>query len=710
MQDHEFKQFIERVKLRVPIEDAVSVRVPGLRRAGSLWEACCPFHEERTPSFKVDPRRGTWHCYGACSDGGDVISFVQRFDGTDFWEALEALANQAGEELPARRARGGDDRKLERHYDVLRRAQEFYTRSLWGEQGAEARSYLERRGLVRNTLEAFGLGWAPGEGSPLLAAARGQGTATELLSEVGLVRTNDEGRTYDFFRGRLMIPIRDRRGRTVGFGARTLRADAGERGIPKYVNTPETLLFKKSRLIYGLDRAGDSLRRGKHLVLVEGYTDVMAAHQVGLGHVCAVLGTATTEDHAALVRRSGARRVTLLFDGDAAGAKAAKRALHGLLPLAEVELMVAILPEGDDPCDLLVRDGEAGLAHVFEGARSWFDHLCAQLPMEASPQELSAALDEVLELVGRIPREVERALWVRRLAQTVSLPEDSLVAQLGRILERRSNEPGARRSPSVAASRREEQPRAALPGQTFSGQTSSGQAFPGQAFPGQAPPAQDEQWLDAQAQSPDGPDAPAQDAPRPLDPGAQARLHQRMTAYAELAGACLLEPTLVPALEAYLDELDAFAQHLAAHPREARACEDMGELMRGLVRLSDREERGELVLPARDEDLPGHERESALLTELGAHSAREHVARLAELARRAESPALLADGAMERLEELSRRLEIQRGKAALQAPSNPEEELRMLQELHQRLRESKVPPPAEGGTQAGSDLALEEAG
>ena len=122
MQDHEFKQFVERVKLRVPIEDAVATRVPGLRRAGRLWEACCPFHEERTPSFKVDPQRGTWKCYGACSDGGDVISFVQRFDGTDFWDALEALANQAGEEIPARRGGGGGDRKLERHYDALGRA------------------------------------------------------------------------------------------------------------------------------------------------------------------------------------------------------------------------------------------------------------------------------------------------------------------------------------------------------------------------------------------------------------------------------------------------------------------------------------------------------------------------------------------------------------------------------------------------------------
>ena len=355
MQDLEFRQFIERVKLRTPIEVVVGERVAALRSRGSLFWACCPFHQERTPSFAVDPRRGTWRCFGACGEGGDVLSFVERFDGLTFLEALRLLARQCGEELPERATRGraqGTEAALEARLELLAWAAEIYRQAWSGPEGRGARSYMERRGLSNAVLDAFGIGWASENGLALLRAAERDKKPIDWLAEAGLLRRNDAGRTYDFFRGRVLIPIRDRLGWVVGFGGRLLGTEGDTTG-PKYLNTPETPYFHKGRLIFGLDLAARAIRSSHRLLVVEGYTDVMAAHQAGWQETVAVLGTATTEDNAALIRRSGARAVVLVFDGDEAGRKATMRALHGLLPLP-LEFRVAVLPEDRDPGDLLI--------------------------------------------------------------------------------------------------------------------------------------------------------------------------------------------------------------------------------------------------------------------------------------------------------------------------------------------------------------------
>ena len=397
-------------------------RVPDLKRAGRLWVACCPFHDERTPSFKVDPTRGTWRCYGACAEGGDQLSFVERYDGLDFWEALELLADRTGVELPRRGRSGKDkDQKALPGYELLEKVAKLYVEALHSREGDAARRYLAERGLTERTVAEFQLGWAPAAGHSVVDFARAQGISFEDCEGAGLARRNDRGRAYDFFRGRLMIPIRDLEGRVVGFGGRKL--DDGSDG-PKYVNTPETDYFHKSRLVYGLDRAVREVRRARHLVLVEGYTDVIAAHQAGLAIVGAVLGTSTTEEHAGLVRRTAARRISIVFDGDAAGSKAAARALHGLLPL-DVTIDVVVLPEGTDPCDLLVRQGApAFLAHL-EHARDWFDFLCDGLK-ELHGSELSRAVDGVLELLVLVKRPVHRADLFKTLAARLGLPEEVL--------------------------------------------------------------------------------------------------------------------------------------------------------------------------------------------------------------------------------------------------------------------------------------------
>jgi DNA primase len=422
----DFRRAIEAIKLRAPIEDVVRERVPTLRKSGALWVACCPFHEEKTPSFKVDPRRGTWHCFGACGAGGDQISFLERIDNLAFMDALEILAARTGVELPRRgRAERAQSAELDAAQESLTHAVSFYRRQLASPEGARAVDYMRARGLSQAVTEAFQVGYAPALGQALVQELRARGSALEPAIAAGLVRNNDQGRPYDFFRGRLMIPIQDLHGRVVGFGAR--RLDDDDASGPKYVNTAETALFHKGRLIYALDRALAHVRKLGHAVLVEGYTDVMAAHQAGVENVVAVLGTATTDEHAGLLRKTGARRISLVFDGDEAGRKAAYKALHGLLPLA-VEIDVVSLKGGDDPCDLLTREGAAPFRAELELARPWFEFVVDGLAgLRAG--ELAREVDRVLELLARLAKPVHRESLLAELAERLRMPVESLREQ-----------------------------------------------------------------------------------------------------------------------------------------------------------------------------------------------------------------------------------------------------------------------------------------
>jgi DNA primase len=444
LQDHAFRELVERIKLRSPIEDVVGERVSELRKRGALSWARCPFHEERTPSFAVDPRKGTWRCYGACGEGGDVLSFVQRFDGLSFLDALRLLARAVGEEVPEvalRQRSPAEDERRSRAFEVITGAQRFYSQRLWAPEGREALAYARGRGFTDETLRAFGAGWAPAQGSPLLERARAAGVDESLLLETGLVRRAEDGRLYDFFRGRWLIPIADRLGRTVGFGGRHLPGDT--KALGKYVNTPETSLFHKGRLVFGLERGADAVRRARHLVLVEGYTDVMAAHQAGFPQVAAVLGTSTTEDHAALVRRSGATRVTLVFDGDPAGRSASSRALAGLLGL-DLTLDVACPPQGTDPCDLLLGPGGAEeFRALLAGAREWFAWLSDELATRTGA-ELGRGVDEMFALLRRLPRPVEQDARLVELSARLGLSLDALRKQWQALEhEKRPRKPAA---------------------------------------------------------------------------------------------------------------------------------------------------------------------------------------------------------------------------------------------------------------------------
>lgn len=434
------KQTIEAVKLRNPIEDVVRERVPDLRRAGALWQACCPFHEERTPSFKVDPRRGTWRCFGACQEGGDQLKFVERVYNVDFVEALQLLAARAGVALPEEPGRASEPDR-DPLFEVLTRAEAYYRAQLRRPVGSAALAYLRERGLGDATVDAFGIGFAPASGAALLEAATSNGVAIADLVALGLARVDEHGQGRDFFRGRVMFPVRDVKGRTVGFGAR--RLTDGEHSGPKYINTPQTALFHKGRVIYALDLALEHVRRSGHLILVEGYTDVMAAHQAGLRTVAAVLGTATTEEHAALVRRSGARRVSLLFDGDDAGGKATLRALEGLLPL-EATIDIVRLVGVKDPCDLLTSQGRAPLDERLAHAVDWFEFLLEWM-RGLEGESRWKAIDQVLGLLWRVPRAIVRDERAAQLARALDVPLESVREQMRAQPERRrAEQSGAR--------------------------------------------------------------------------------------------------------------------------------------------------------------------------------------------------------------------------------------------------------------------------
>lgn len=430
---HEFRRAIEEIKSRTSLEDVVGECVDGelVQRSGRLW-ACCPFHDESTPSFAIGPDPGLWYCFGACRMGGDLIEFVKRRNNLSFLDAIELLAARCGVTLPERK-KGERHKGVDEGLAVLQRAAGFYASELAGPRGGQARAYLEERGLSAQTIEDFAIGVSPSSGQGLVDLARRAGGSPQPWEQTGLVRVADGGRRYDFFRGRLMIPIRDHRGRTVGFGGR--RLEDGERAGPKYVNTPETDWFKKGSVIYGYDRAVDSIRRAGHAILMEGYTDVLAAHQAGITQACAVLGTATTSMHADLLRRAGVRRVSLIFDGDEAGRRAAWRALEGLLPL-DVELDVVRPPAGQDPADLLAGgDAQPFLAHL-EQAEPWFDFVVGTLA-GLGGRELSRGVDDILGLLSAVPKPVHRDALLGDLAKRLGLPTETLRDQWRALPERR---------------------------------------------------------------------------------------------------------------------------------------------------------------------------------------------------------------------------------------------------------------------------------
>ncbi|QYE34249.1 DNA primase [Polymorphobacter sp. PAMC 29334] len=366
--------FLDELRARVAVSTVVARRVK-LTRAGREMKGCCPFHNEKSPSFFVNDDKGFYHCFG-CGAHGDVIRFVVEQEGLGFIDAVKSLAAEAGlavpEETPEARERA---QAAEGLHDVTGKAAAWFSSQLRDAGGATARDYLAKRGLADKTVADFGLGYSPDSRTRLRAALASVGDA-KLIETGLLIQPEAEGNAkpgdpYDRFRGRLMFPIRDPRGRVIGFGGRIL----GD-GQPKYLNSPDTPLFDKGRTLYNLDRAGPVARKSLRLIVVEGYMDVIGLAQAGFADAVAPLGTALTEAQLGLMWRIVPEPV-LCFDGDAAGQRAGLRALHRALPLLEAgkSLRFATLPLGKDPDDLVRAGGPAAFDAVLAAAEPLIDRL-----------------------------------------------------------------------------------------------------------------------------------------------------------------------------------------------------------------------------------------------------------------------------------------------------------------------------------------------
>ncbi|MCX6028479.1 MAG: DNA primase [Chloroflexi bacterium] len=454
----------DEIKERLDIVEVISAYVP-LKKAGRSYKGLCPFHGEKTPSFIVFPDSQSWHCFGACGTGGDVFSFVMKRENLDFGEALERLAAKAGVQLqPRTEQRSADEQHLDRLRQIVGDAATYFNYLLnRADEAAIARDYLERRGLLPATWEAWQLGYSLDSWDALKDRLVSKGYTLEEIADAGLAIQREDGSGfYDRFRGRLMIPIRDVQGRTIGFGARVLREDP-TRPQPKYINSPQTPLFDKSNVLYGLDMARKALRDANLAVIVEGYMDVLMSHQVGVCNVVAGMGTALTEAQMRLVKRYSSN-LTLALDPDIAGDHAVLRGLEAARQTLEREwqpvigatglvrqesrlkaqLRIAALPRGLDPDELARQDVDAWRRVIVE-ARPVVDYYLALVGREedlTSARGKANAVGRLAPLIYEIASPVERNHYVQMLARLVQTDERLVaeqVAALGRApaVERR---------------------------------------------------------------------------------------------------------------------------------------------------------------------------------------------------------------------------------------------------------------------------------
>ena len=444
---------VDEIKERIDAVELISNTVQ-LKRAGRNYKGLCPFHAENTPSFVVFPETGTWHCFGACGEGGDVFTFVMKREGWDFRTALEELARRAGVELkPRTQQEEAEDQERTRLRQILEVAATYYHNLLLkAPQAQRARDYVAQRSFKDRTIEAFQLGYALDEWHALENYLTAKAYTRQELVTAGLLVERDEAatgsghgsRVYDRFRGRLMIPIRDVRGRVIGFGARTLDPD----GVPKYLNSPQTPLFDKGSTLYGLGRAVKGIRVAERAVVVEGYMDVMQAHQAGFTDVVAQLGTALTEENLRQLTRY-TRRIILALDPDTAGQAATMRGLdvarqaletelepvfdaRGLIHLEtrlSADMRVLTLPPGQDPDDL-IRQDPARWAVLVNEAVPLVEHYMRNLLQGqdlADPKNKAQITQSLVPIIRQVSSPVERAHYAQRLARTLRVDERALL-------------------------------------------------------------------------------------------------------------------------------------------------------------------------------------------------------------------------------------------------------------------------------------------
>ncbi|MFQ5777401.1 MAG: DNA primase [Terriglobia bacterium] len=428
----------ERVKQQADIVRLVGEYVQ-LKKSGQNFMGLCPFHSEKTPSFAVHPVKQIYHCFG-CGVGGDVFKFVMEVERLSFPEALKVVAEKAGVRLPERRPRTPEEaqatQQRTRLVELHQRAAAFFAEQLTRTQeGKLARAYLHDRGLTDEMIKTFSLGYAPGSGDALLRHLRQGDASPEALAATGLVNKDERGALYDRFRRRIVFPIATESGRTVAFGGRAMGDD-----LPKYLNSPETPIYRKSRILYNLSRAREPIRRRNYAVLVEGYLDCIAVHSAGVENVVATCGTSLTDDQVRLLGRS-AHNVVVSFDPDTAGQAATERSLNLLLEQG-FQVRVLVLPSGSDP-DLFIREkGAEAYREQLKQSQPYLDYLVERARTQHdwhSQDGKIAALNFLLPYLARVPDKIRRAEWASELASRLAI-EEALVREALRraAVERRS--------------------------------------------------------------------------------------------------------------------------------------------------------------------------------------------------------------------------------------------------------------------------------
>ncbi len=420
---------VEEIKSRIDIVDFLRGYLT-LNPAGKNFKANCPFHKEKTPSFMVSPERQTWHCFGACGEGGDIFKFLMKHDNIEFHEALKILAEKAGVEL--RRLSPADQRQFGVLYDINESAKDFFKKNL--EAAPEIMEYVSSRGLKKETLEEFEIGFALPNIDKLMLHLVGLKFDVGDIERSGLAYKSDKSGYFDRFRGRLMFPIHNYYGKAIGFSGRIMpQFDTGNLG--KYVNSPETPIFNKSRILYGIHKTKSSIREKNEAVLVEGQMDFLMSYQDGLKNVAATSGTALTPDHLRSLRRL-TDKLILCFDNDEAGQNAIERGID-LAGSEDFTIKVLEIKEEKDPADvvkntpgLLMKLAEAAVpAMEFYFERFLSDFLASEDARRADAAGLKQGIRRALQKLSALQSPVERAIWIKRLSEKIGVPEKALIEE-----------------------------------------------------------------------------------------------------------------------------------------------------------------------------------------------------------------------------------------------------------------------------------------
>ena len=422
---------IDEIKNRLNITDVVREYVK-LEKAGANYRALCPFHSEKTPSFFVNPGRQRWHCFGSCSEGGDIFSFIMKIEGVEFGDALRILAAKAGIEIKRQDPKVMSERQ--RTYEICEWATRFFQRQIEGEVGKSVLGYLSNRGIRTEEVKEWRIGYATESWDDLLLFLGEKGYSGEEILRAGLASKKEgSSKYYNRFRGRIIFPIFDLSSQPIGFGGRVFEVGGEERKEAKYLNTPNTILYDKSRVLYGLHRAKLDMRKVDFCILTEGYTDAIMSHRAGFSNTVSVSGTALTRDQLGIIKRY-TDNLVLAFDMDSAGGSATQKGIE-IAQLMDFNIKVVLMPKGFDPADIILKDSNEW-KKVVEGAISIMDFhfqrafADKELSMPENKKRIAA---ELLPKIAKMSNDIERSTWVQRLARDLGVREEAVMDEMKKI-------------------------------------------------------------------------------------------------------------------------------------------------------------------------------------------------------------------------------------------------------------------------------------